>query len=403
MGQNGQISLTLPKVDIPAVSDYYVVDSTKTQADAISKTFAFTKDGTLTFENTVKYAPVKQELQIKVYDDESNTPGQALDTTDSGATTNFTGNSKSDFPADVATNLEALKAYYENKNYVVETLPAATGKFDSTNNGSGADKQVQVLEVRLKHAKDVKKETKTVTRTINYYDQDQNKLIGDANRKVTEAQTIEQKVDFERYTVRDQITKQIIGYATPDQVTTTGDQTTLKQADGYTHTTGQASDATAGFVITSDSKTLPSKVNYDLSKYGYEAPTTADGASFAQVDEVTPKPTDDDTVVNVYYHEKVVTVTVDNPPVEGQTVPGTDAKFPANDWSAQRATNTSTRTIHYVYDKNTFVNGKDVSGQPVPGLKDIEQTVVFTQSAKINLVTGDVIYQGDWKIGRAHV
>lgn len=621
VGQNGQISLTLPKVDIPAVSDYYVVDSTKTQADAISKTFAFTKDGTLTFENTVKYAPVKQELQIKVYDDESNTPGQALDTTDSGATTNFTGNSKSDFPADVATNLEALKAYYENKNYVVETLPAATGKFDSTNNGSGADKQVQVLEVHLKHAKDVKtesikvvrevtysvdsklpdapkapdakvdtfdgvfsrtvttdkvnsnvtksdwsgtytsygvtspkladgyhpdkevaakatisadflknagkdeiaklisdglkvsdevvysadkqtvkirvyddttnselspvtakseregqgknveisldgltnsdipakfssnidllksyykskgykfvsntaipakfdatsngtgqtdstpqyvnihlehalsleRETKTVTRKINYYDKDQknqnnqNKLINEANPKVTEAQTIEQKVDFERYAVRDQVTKQIIGYATPDQVTTTGDQTTLKQADGFTHTTG---DATAAFVVTSDKAVLPSQVNYDLSKYGYEAPTDKDGKSFAQIDEVTPLPTDKNTVVNVYYREKVVTVTVDNPPTAGTKVPETDTEFPPNNWDKDVATNVSTRTIHYVYDKNTFVNGKDVSGQPVPGLKDIEQTVVFTQSAKINLVTGVVSYRGDWK------
>lgn len=619
VGQNGQISLTLPKVDIPAVSDYYVVDSTKTQADAISKTFAFTKDGTLTFENTVKYAPVKQELQIKVYDDESNTPGQALDTTDSGATTDFTGNSKSDFPADVATNLEALKAYYENKNYVVETLPAATGKFDSTDNGSGADKQVQVLEVHLKHAKDVKtesikvvrevtysvdskspdapkapdakvdtfdgvfsrtvttdkvnknvtksdwsgtytsdgvtspkladgyhpdkevaakatisadflknagedeiaqlmsdglkvsdevvysadkqtvkirvyddttdselspvtakselegqgknveisldgltnsdipaefssnidllksyyeskgykfvsntdipakfdatsngtgqtdstpqyvdihlehalsleKETKTVTRTINYYDQDdQNKLINEANPKVTEAQTIEQKVDFERYAVIDQVTKQIIGYATPDQVTTTGDQTTLKQADGFTHTTGEASDATAAFVVTSDKAVLPSQVNYDLSKYGYEAPTDKNGKSFAQIDEVTPLPTDKNTVVNVYYREKVVTVTVDNPPTAGTKVPGTDTEFPPNNWDKDVATNVSTRTIHYVYDKNTFVNGKDVSGQPVPGLKDIEQTVVFTQSAKINLVTGVVSYRGDWK------
>lgn len=610
VGQNGQISLTLPKVDIPAVSDYYVVDSTKTQADAISKTFAFTKDGTLTFENTVKYAPVKQELQIKVYDDESNTPGQALDTTDSGATTNFTGNSKSDFPADVATNLEALKAYYENKNYVVETLPAATGKFDSTNNGSGADTQVQFLEVHLKHVKDVKtesikvvrevtysvdstspdapkapdakvdtfdgvfsrtvttdkvnnnvtksdwsgtytsngvtspkladgyhpdkeiaakatisadflkntgedeiaklmsdglkvsdevvysadkqtvkirvyddttkselegqgqnveisldgltnsdipaefssniyllksyyeskgykfvsntdipakfdatsngtgqtdrtpqyvdihlehalsleKKTKTVTRTINYYDQDQSKLINEANPKVTEAQTIEQKVDFERYAVRDQVTKQIIGYATPDQVTTTGDQTTLKQADGFTHTTGEASDATAAFVVTSDKAVLPSQTNYDLSKYGYEAPTDKDGKSFAQVDEVTPLPTDKNTVVNIYYREKVVPVTVDNPPTAGTKVPETDTEFPPNNWDKDVATNVSTRTIHYVYDKNTFVNGKDVSDQPVQGLKDIEQTVVFTQSATINLVTGKVIYQGDWKV-----
>ena len=624
VGQNGQISLTLPKVDIPDVSDYYVVDSTKTQADAISKTFTFTKDGSLTFENTVKYAPVKQELQIKVYDDDSDTPDQDLDTTESGATTDFTGNSKSDFPADVATNLQALKDYYKRKNYEVVTLPAASGKFDSTNNGSGADTQVQFLEVHLKHVKDVKtesikvvrevtysvdstspdapkapdakvdtfdgvfsrtvttdkvnnnvtksdwsgtytsngvtspkladgyhpdkeiaakatisadflkntgedeiarlisdglkvsdevvysadkqtvkirvyddttnselspvtakselegqgknveisldgltnsdipdkfssnidllksyyeskgykfvsntaipakfdatsngtgqtdstpqyvdihlehvlsleRETKTVTRKINYYDKDQknqnnqNKLINEANPKVTEAQTIEQKVDFERYAVRDQVTKQIIGYATPDQVTTTGDQTTLKQADGFTHTTGEASDATAAFVVTSDKAVLPSQVNYDLSKYGYEAPTDKDGKSFAQVDEVTPLPTDKNTVVNVYYREKVVTVTVDNPPTAGTKVPETDTEFPPNNWDKDVATNVSTRTIHYVYDKNTFVNGKDVSGQPVPGLKDIEQTVVFTQSAKINLVTGDVIYQGDWK------
>lgn len=624
VGQNGQISLTLPKVDIPDVSDYYVVDSTKTQADAISKTFTFTKDGSLTFENTVKYAPVKQELQIKVYDDDSDTPDQDLDTTESGATTDFTGNSKSDFPADVATNLKALKDYYERKNYEVVTLPAASGKFDSTNNGSGADTQVQFLEVHLKHVKDVKtesikvvrevtysvdstspdapkapdakvdtfdgvfsrtvttdkvnnnvtksdwsgtytsngvtspkladgyhpdkeiaakatisadflkntgedeiarlisdglkvsdevvysadkqtvkirvyddttnselspvtakselegqgknveisldgltnsdipdkfssnidllksyyeskgykfvsntaipakfdatsngtgqtdstpqyvdihlehvlsleRETKTVTRKINYYDKDQknqnnqNKLINEVNPKVTEAQTIEQKVDFERYAVRDQVTKQIIGYATPDQVTTTGDQTTLKQADGFTHTTGEASDATAAFVVTSDKAVLPSQVNYDLSKYGYEAPTDKDGKSFAQVDEVTPLPTDKNTVVNVYYREKVVTVTVDNPPTAGTKVPETDTEFPPNNWDKDVATNVSTRTIHYVYDKNTFVNGKDVSGQPVPGLKDIEQTVVFTQSAKINLVTGDVIYQGDWK------
>lgn len=621
VGQNGQISLTLPKVDIPDVSDYYVVDSTKTQADAISKTFTFTKDGSLTFENTVKYAPVKQELQIKVYDDDSDTPDQDLDTTESGATTDFTGNSKSDFPADVATNLQALKDYYERKNYEVVTLPAASGKFDSTNNGSGADTQVQFLEVHLKHVKDVKtesikvvrevtysvdstspdapkapdakvdtfdgvfsrtvttdkvnnnvtksdwsgtytsngvtspkladgyhpdkeiaakatisadflkntgedeiarlisdglkvsdevvysadkqtvkirvyddttnselspvtakselegqgknveisldgltnsdipdkfssnidllksyyeskgykfvsntaipakfdatsngtgqtdstpqyvdihlehalsleRETKTVTRKINYYDKDQknqnnqNKLINEANPKVTEAQTIEQKVDFERYAVRDQVTKQIIGYATPDQVTTTDDQTTLKQADGFTHTTG---DATAAFVVTSDKAVLPSQVNYDLSKYGYEAPTDKDGKSFAQIDEVTPLPTDKNTVVNVYYREKVVTVTVDNPPTAGTKVPETDTEFPPNNWDKDVATNVSTRTIHYVYDKNTFVNGKDVSGQPVPGLKDIEQTVVFTQSAKINLVTGVVSYRGDWK------
>lgn len=612
VGQDGQISISFPATTIPGVNNYYVVDSTKSEADAISPTFTFTKDGNLVIENTVKYAPVKQELQVKVYDDDADDPSQALDTTKTGATVNFIGNSETDFPtADLHTNLEKLKQYYEGNNYIVKTLPVATGKFDNTPNGSGSDTQIQVLEVHLTHAKVVKteyakavrnityegagkqtpatksdtfdnafsrtittdkvtrkdtisvwtgshtfdsvnsqsvegyhpdkasagnikatadslnaadestlaellktgvvvsdyvtyspdkqevkirvyddttgselnpvtaqtdirkqgkdveinlsgtsneiiptefgnnidllkeyyqskgykfishtlvpqyfdhtsngssetdsnpqyidihlehdlsleKETKTVTRTINYYDQDKNQLINDANNKVTEKQTVVQEVDFARYAVRDKVTNQIIGYATPDQVTVNGDDAQLIQENGYTHVTGEASDAIASFAVTSADSKFAGQINYDLSKYGYEAPTTINGDSFAQVAELTPLPTDANSIVNVYYREKVVTVTVDDPPTVGKKVPGTDAEFPPNEWSEANATSTSTRTIHYVYDDNTFANGVDVSGQAVPGLNDIIQKVNFAQSAKINLVTGDVSYQGDW-------
>ena len=611
VGQDGQISISFPATTIPEVNKYYIVDSTKSEADAISPTFTFTKDGNLVIENTVKYAPVKQELQVQVYDDDANDPSQALDTTKTGATVKFIGNSETAFPTDLQTNLEKLKQYYESENYIVKTLPVATGKFDNTPNGSGADKQIQVLEVHLTHAKVVKteyakavrnityegagkqtpstksdtfdnafsrtittdkvtrkdtisdwtgshtfdsvnspsvegyhpdkasagnieatahslnaadestlaellktgvvvsdhvtyspdkqevkirvyddttrrelspvtaqtdikeqgkdveinlsgtsneiiptefgnnidllkeyyqskgykfishtlvpqyfdhtsngssetdsnpqyidihlehdlsleKETKTVTRTINYYDQDQNQLINDANNKVTEPQTVVQEVDFARYAVRDKVTNQIIGYATPDQVTVKGDHAQLTKKNGYTHVTGEASDARASFVVTSADSKFAGQINYDLSKYGYEAPTTVNGASFAQVAELTPLPTDANSIVNVYYREKVVTVTVDDPPTVGKKVPGTDAEFPPNEWSEANATSTSTRTIHYVYDDNTFVNGVNVSGQAVPGLNDIIQKVNFAQSAKINLVTGDVSYQGDW-------
>ena len=612
VGQDGQISISFPATTIPEVNKYYVVDSTKSEADAISPTFTFTKDGKLPIENTVKYAPVKQELQVKVYDDDADDPSQALDTTKTGATVDFIGNSETAFPTtDLHTNLEKLKQYYEGSNYIVKTLPVATGKFDNTPNGSGSDTQIQVLEVHLTHAKDVKteyakavrnityegagkqtpatksdtfdnafsrtittdkvtrkdtisdwtgshtfdsvnspsvegyhpdkasagnieatanslnaadkntlaellktgvvvsdhvtyspdkqevkirvyddttgselspvtaqtdirkqgkdveinlsgtsneiiptefgnnidllkeyyqskgykfishtsvpqyfdqtsngssetdsnpqyidihlehdlsleKETKTVTRTINYYDQDKNQLINDANNKVTEPQTVVQEVDFARYAVRDKVTSQIIGYATPDQVTVKGDHAQLTKKNGYTPVTGKASDAGASYVVTSTDSKFASQTNYDLSKYGYEAPTTEKGDSFAQVDELTPLPTDANSIVNVYYHEKVVTVTVDDPPTVGKKVPGTDAEFPPNKWSKDDATSTSTRTIHYVYDNNTFVNGIDVSGQAVPGLNDIIQKVNFAQSAKINLVTGDVSYQGDW-------
>ena len=613
VGQDGQISISFPATTIPEVNKYYVVDSTKSEADAISPTFTFTKDGNLVIKNTVKYAPVKQELQVQVYDDDADDPSQALDTTKTGATVDFIGNSETAFPTtDLHTNLEKLKQYYESNNYIVKTLPVATGKFDNTPNGSGSDTQIQVLEVHLTHAKDVKteyakavrnityegagkqtpatksdtfdnafsrtittdkvtgevtisvwtgshtfnsvdspsvggyhsdkasagnieatanslntadestlaellktgvvvsdhvtyspdkqevkirvyddttgselspvtaqtdikeqgkdveinlsgtsneiiptefgnnidllkeyyqskgykfishtsvpqyfdqtsngssetdsnpqyidihlehdlsleKETKTVTRTINYYDQDKNQLINDANNKVTEPQTVVQEVDFARYAVRDKVTNQkIIGYATPDQVTVNGDDAQLTKKNEYTPVTGKASDAVASYVVTSTDSKFASQTNYDLSKYGYEAPTTKKGDSFAQVDELTPLPTDTNSIVNVYYHEKVVTVTVDNPPTVGKKVPGTDAEFPPNKWSKDDATSTSTRTIHYVYDDNTFVNGVDVSGQAVSGLNDIIQKVNFAQSAKINLVTGDVSYQGDW-------
>ena len=611
VGQDGQISISFPATTIPEVNKYYVVDSTKSEAGAISPTFTFTKDGELPIVNTVKYAPVKQELQVKVYDDDADDPSQALDTTKTKATVDFIGNSETDFPTDLQTNLEKLNQYYEGENYIVKTLPVATGKFDNTPNGSGSDTQIQVLEVHLTHAKDVKteyakavrnityegagkqtpatksdtfdnafsrtittdkvtgkvtisvwtgshtfnsvaspsvggyhsdkasagnieatanslntadestlaellktgvvvsdhvtyspdkqevkirvyddttgrelspvtaqtdikeqgkdveinlsgtsneiiptefgnnidllkeyyqskgykfishtlvpqyfdhtsngssetdsnpqyidihlehdlsleKETKTVTRTINYYDQDKNQLINDANNKVTEPQTVVQEVDFARYAVRDKVTNQIIGYATPDQVTVNGDDAQLTKKNGYTPVTGKASDAVASYVVTSTDSKFASQTNYDLSKYGYEAPTTEKGDSFAQVDELTPLPTDANSIVNVYYGEKVVTVTVDDPPTVGKKVPGTDAEFPPNKWSKDDATSTSTRTIHYVYDDNTFANGVDVSGQAVPGLNDIIQKVNFARSAKINLVTGDVSYQGDW-------
>lgn len=610
---DGQISITFPAATIPSSKEYYVVDNTEDQANALTHTFTFTANSNSTIENFVKYAPVKQELQVQVYDDDSKT---TLDTTDTGATVDFIGNSNAAFPTDdLQTNLDKLKTYYEGKNYIV-TLPSASGNFDDTDNGPDKDKKVQVIEVHLTHAKDVKteqvnavrnvtysgagdltpaektdtaqnvfsrtvttdlvtdivtrsqwtgshtfagidtpsvagyhadkalagnievtadklnnadeatladwmkngvvvsdhvtyapdhqelkirvhddttdselspvtaqsdlkehgttiaisadghtdeatpanfsnnieelkkyyelkkgykivstsevpakfdntsngdsltdktpqyvdihlehalkleKESKEITRTINFYDQVQNKLIHDANPNLPQyPQTVTQTVKFERYVVRDQVTGQIIGYATPSQVTVddTG-QAQLVQKDGYTHATGESSDKTAGFVSPASYGSYGKYNNYDLSRYGYEAPTDVDGNSYSQVAAATPKATDSDSVVNVYYREKVVTVTVDNPPTPGTPiVPGSDVRYPKNDWNKQTATSESTRIIHYIYDDKTFVNGKNVSLQPVPGLNDIKQTVTYAQSATINLVTGEVHYQGYWE------
>lgn len=149
---DGQLSITIPAGHIEPYDGYYVVDSTK--ADLIPYTFTFTANSNSTIENTVKYAPVKQELQVEVYDDDSK---KALDTQDTGAKVNFIGNSNAAFPTDdLQTNLDKLKTYYEGKNYIV-TLPSASGSFDDTNNGPGKDNDVQVIKVHLKH------DTETIT------------------------------------------------------------------------------------------------------------------------------------------------------------------------------------------------------------------------------------------------
>ena len=351
----------------------------------------------------VTYSPDKQEVKIRVYDD---TTGRELspvtaqtDIKEQGKDVeiNLSGTSNEIIPTEFGNNIDLLKEYYQSKGYKFISHTLVPQYFDHTSNGSSeTDSNPQYIDIHLEHDLSLEKETKTVTRTINYYDQDKNQLINDANNKVTEPQTVVQEVDFARYAVRDKVTNQIIGYATPDQVTVNGDDAQLTKKNGYTPVTGKASDAVASYVVTSTDSKFASQTNYDLSKYGYEAPTTEKGDSFAQVDELTPLPTDANSIVNVYYGEKVVTVTVDDPPTVGKKVPGTDAEFPPNKWSKDDATSTSTRTIHYVYDDNTFVNGIDVSGQAVPGLNDIIQKVNFARSAKINLVTGDVSYQGDW-------
>ena len=164
---DGQLSITIPAGHINPYHGYYVVDSTKSQADPIIYTFTFTANSNSTIKNTVKYAPVKQELQVKVYDDDSETPKKALDTKDTDATVDFIGNSNTAFPSDLQTNLNNLKTYYEGKHYTV-TLPSASGSFDDTDNGPHKDKQVQVIEVHLTHAKDVKTEHVKAVRNVTY-------------------------------------------------------------------------------------------------------------------------------------------------------------------------------------------------------------------------------------------
>ena len=404
-------SHTFDSVNSPSVEGYHPDKASAGNIEATADSLNAADESTLAellktgvvVSDHVTYSPDKQEVKIRVYDDttgsELNPVTAQTDIKEQGKDVeiNLSGTSNEIIPTEFGNNIDLLKEYYQSKGYKFISHTSVPQHFDQTSNGSSeTDSNPQYIDIHLEHDLSLEKETKTVTRTINYYDQDKKQLINDANNKVTKPQTVVQEVDFARYAVRDKVTSKIIGYATPDQVTVKGDHAQLTKKNGYTPVTGKASDAGASYVVTSTDSKFASQTNYDLSKYGYEAPTTEKGDSFAQVDELTPLPTDANSIVNVYYHEKVVTVTVDDPPTVGKEVPGTDAEFPPNEWSEAKATSTSTRTIHYVYDDNTFVNGVDVSGQAVPGLNDIIQKVNFAQSAKINLVTGNVSYQGDW-------
>lgn len=401
-------SHTFDSVNSPSVEGYHPdkasAGNIKATADSLNaadeNTLAELLKTGVVVSDHVTYSPDKQEVKIRVYDDTTGrelSPETDIKEQGKDVEINLSGTSNEIIPTEFGNNIDLLKKHYQSKGYKFISHTSVPQYFDQTSNGSSeTDSNPQYIDIHLEHDLSLEKETKTVTRTINYYDQDKNQLINDANNKVTEPQTVVQEVDFARYAVRDKVTNQIIGYATPDQVTVNGDDAQLTKKNGYTPVTGKASDAVASYVVTSTDSKFASQTNYDLSKYGYEAPTTKNGDSFAQVDELTPLPTDTNSIVNVYYREKIVTVTVDDPPTVGKKVPGTDAEFPPNKWSKDDATSTSTRTIHYVYDDNTFANGVDVSGQAVPGLNDIIQKVNFAQSAKINLVTGDVSYQGDW-------
>ena len=401
-------SHTFDSVNSPSVEGYHPDKASAGNIEATANSLNVADESTLAellktgvvVSDHVTYSPDKQEVKIRVYDDTTGrelSPETDIKEQGKDVEINLSGTSNEIIPTEFGNNIDLLKKHYQSKGYKFISHTSVPQYFDQTSNGSSeTDSNPQYIDIHLEHDLSLEKETKTVTRTINYYDQDKKQLINDANNKVTKPQTVVQEVDFARYAVRDKVTNQIIGYATPDQVTVNGDDAQLTKKNGYTPVTGKASDAVASYVVTSTDSKFASQTNYDLSKYGYEAPTTEKGDSFAQVDELTPLPTDANSIVNVYYREKIVTVTVDDPPTVGKEVPGTDAEFPPNEWSEAKATSTSTRTIHYVYDDNTFVNGVDVSGQAVPGLNDIIQKVNFAQSAKINLVTGNVSYQGDW-------
>ncbi|CCI85510.1 mucus binding protein [Lactobacillus pasteurii DSM 23907 = CRBIP 24.76] len=358
-----------------------------------------------------------------------------MDTTETGVTTSFTGNSKSDFPAEVATSLDALKTFYKRNNYVVETLPAATGKFDSTGNGSGADTQVQVLKVHLKHAKDVKTESIKVVREVTYSVDSKSpdapkapdakvdtfdgvfsrtvttdKVNGNVTKldwsgtytsngvtspKLADGYHPDKEVaakatisaDFLKNAGEDEIAKLMSdGLKVSDEVVYTPDmqQLILKVHDQDTDTDLEDPITYSGFSDESVGNDPVNKMSELIKKYqelGYDLVSVPiidqkydTTSNYGQAEDSEPQ-----TFMLVLKHH-VETVTPDQPKTPTDVIPGTSQNYPSG-VDKSDLSKTITRTI--------IVNLPDGT------TKEIKQVVEYGRTATVDAVTKKVTYS-DW-------
>ena len=443
--KDGKISLTLPKVDIPVVSDYYVVDGTRTQADAISKIFTFTKDGTLTFENTVKYAPVGKIIPVDKddheipdaptpkYNNDPNDPTKAT-TTDSpiipgyhaevpnvtpdkpgedtkvvyvkntqtidlvyiDTTTRQTltkqvnvaqGDSGSAIPTSVTDILNATTQSYLDKGYVIDTAKAketVPGEFDySGQNTDGSDAQPQVVTVYLKHG------TEIITSTDP-------KVPGDPiNEKDPNGAKYPKDADKSNLTIS---SKNIVHYEgagndTPKDVIATDDGTLTRTV---------TIDKVTGEVLETSEWT--GKKEYDdvdtRVVNGYYADTKAAGASKVTTDDVSRAK--DGVITNettVTYHPMDKIIPVDK---NGNPIPGSETPIFNNDPNdPTKATTTDSPIIPGYHLDNPHESsitpddpGKDrkvvyVKNTQTIDLVYIDTTTRQTLTKQVNVAQGD--------------
>ena len=374
----------------------------------IAQSFAQHAEDTITETQTVHYTADQQHLYFTVIDDTTKT----VLAKDVQIGTGVTDGKVDDENKTVFWDLNDRLYQAEQDGYSL----SSTHYFDTDyQKFTDADGYVAMplkyssiaannhITVHLVHDLNFTKETHTVTRTINFRDADADKLINEANPKLsatTYPQTITQTVQFVRYAVYDRVNGTLVGYYQPGQVDVIDDGTVIMPKEGQNYTPVTAENVkTAGYeAVASDQ--WAAQDTYDLRQYGYQAAEDNHGQPYAQVAAQTVTPTTADQAITVFYHQQWVTVTVDNPPTAGQVVPNQPGKptYPDNDFAKHLADyqSTSTRTIVYKYAPRTFVNGQDVGGQVVPRLRSIRQTVRFVRNVEINLVTGELSVRNTW-------
>ena len=394
--------------------------------------------GTATYTPTVvPVVPTATESATAGKQGQSQTSQIIFDTPDTDATTlNFAKGETSDVlgadgqPKSVALNKSTLTLLDANGNAVTTVMVDGEGTYtlDKTTNvitfqpteeftGKATPVRVQIADVNgttvtTNYTPTVVAEDGTVI--VEYKDEEGNIISPSTtpvnNEKVTTPFTTEPKeipgytlvkVETTNGTV-DEGTKKVSGKVTNEPTTVTY----TYRKDVQTATISYY-DVSTGAEVAIDSAKIPAaavetvegvykgtidfvnrekaiaaleKAGYALVEDGFVAATTAD------------KLFDNDTAVNqnftVIVKQRVEPVTPnDEKPVPGQPVDPENPNSPVWPSTAENLelTKTVTRTIKYRYNDE---NGKEVTADKV-------QTVTFTRSASINLVTGNVEYT-DW-------
>ena len=216
--------------------------------------------------------------------------------------------------------------------------------------------------------------TKDVTRTINYVDKTTNTamptdLVKDQTQTVTLTQVAVKNDAGE-----------IIGYNTSG-TWNNGVYTPSTAANGQIKV--DVTDAANSWMNGSNAK-WAAVTNPDLTVDGYKGPFKEDGTTaYPNVAEVAVNGTTTDSNITVYYTENTIEVPPTDPKNPGDPITGTNKDYP-NGVSEDDLNKTITRTI------NVF----DASGQSV---SQEVQTVKYTRTATVNVVTGKVVKYTDWK------
>ena len=343
---------TYPSVKV-AVKDGYYASASEIESKTVTIDSSDPVHSKLDDHVTVNYHPMGEVIQV---DGDGN---------------QIPGTTPTPYPNDPDNPTEAGKVTVPPapEGWVIVT-PSDGDPFIPTD--PGVDKKVIYERID-----DIVPNTKQITRTINYVDKTNGKSM-----PTDLVSTVIQKVTLTQYVVKDASGK-VLGYNTSG-TWTDGKYTPSKETNGQikVDTTNEADSWMNG-----SNKNFDQVTNPNLSVDGYNGPFTENGSDYQTIDEEAVTGTTESSTLTVYYTENTVTVPPISPIVPGDdgkipNIPGTKIPYPKG-VSDSDLNKTVTRTIN-VYDANGNIIGKSVV-----------QTVKYSRSATVNVVTGKVTYT-DW-------